>query len=235
MNIFQDWPILLFLLTGATASIVSKKLTAAAAITGGLLGWLIYAGGGYTGLGILVLFFILGTVATSWKKKEKLSIRANAGHQSTRTIGQVVANAGVAALAASMALLLPSQKQLFQLMLAGSMSAAMADTLSSELGMVYGRHFYNILSWSPDEKGEDGVVSIEGLLIGIGGSAIIALVYAHSFLVIILAGTIGNLADSLLGALFERRKLLSNNAVNFLNTLIGALAAGLLAGIAAFS
>jgi uncharacterized protein (TIGR00297 family) len=234
MNILRDWPILLFLLTGVTASIASKKLTAAAAITGGVLGWLVYAGGGYTGLGILVLFFILGTAATSWKKKEKLSIRANAGHQSTRTIGQVVANAGVAALAALLALLLPSQKQLFQLMLAGSLSAAMADTLSSELGMVYGRHFYNILSWSPDEKGEDGVVSIEGLLIGIGGSAIIALVYAHSFLIIILAGTIGNLADSLLGALFERRKLLSNNAVNFLNTLIGALAAGLFTQITLF-
>ena len=234
MNILRDWPILLFLLTGVTASIVSKKLTAAAAITGGLLGWLVYAGGGYTGLGILVLFFILGTAATSWEKKEKLSIRANAGHQSTRTVGQVVANAGVAALAALLALVLPSQKQLFQLMLAGSMSAAMADTLSSELGMVYGRRFYHILTWKLDEKGQDGVISIEGLLIGIGGSAIIALVYAHSFLVIILAGTIGNLADSLLGALFERRKLLSNNAVNFLNTLIGALAAGLFTQIPLF-
>jgi len=234
MNILQDCPVLLFLLTGAVTSIFLKKLTPTAAITGGILGWIVYAGGGYTGLGILALFFMLGTAATSWKKKEKLSIRANAGHQSTRTTGQVVANAGVAALAALMALFFPSQKHLFQLAMAGSMSAAIADTLSSELGMVYGRRFYNILTWHPDEKGEDGVVSIEGLLIGIAGSALIAMVYAHSFFILVLAGTIGNLADSLLGALFERRNILSNNTVNFLNTLTGALAVGLFAQIPQF-
>lgn len=268
MNNPNDRIVLVILLTGAAASFLLKKLTLTAAITGGLLGWLIYAGGGYTGLLSIAAFFIVGTAATSWKKKEKLSIRANAGHQSTRTAGQVIANAGVTALAGALALLFPPWKDLLQIMMAGSMSAAMADTLSSELGMVYGRRFYHILTGKPDEKGQDGVVSIEGLLIGIAGSAIIALIYIlghryvpghpyvlghpyipghptphsyprytplHPFLVIILAGTFGNLADSLLGALFERQGRLSNNGVNFINTLTGALAAGLLAQIPAFS
>ena len=230
----QDpYPVLIFLLTGVAASIFFKKLTVAAAITGGVLGWFIYAGGGYRGLSLIVVFFILGTTATSWKKKEKLSIHANAGHQSTRTTGQVIANAGVAALAGLVAVLFPGIKDLLQLMMAGSLSAAMADTLSSELGMVYGRRFYHILTWKTDGKGQDGVVSLEGLLIGIIGSAVIALIANTHFWVIVLAGTIGNLADSLLGALFERRGLLSNNTVNLLNTLTGALAAGLLVLIAA--
>ena len=124
----------------------------------------------------------------------------------------------------------------------------MADTLSSELGMVYGRRHYNILTWKPDEKGQDGVVSFEGLLIGIAGSVVIAIIYIPgqpvsqsgssrviSLLIIVLAGTLGNLADSLLGAFFERQGRLSNNIVNLLNTLTGALAAGLLARIVAFS
>ena len=228
----NPYPVLIILLAGVAASIFFKKLTVTAAITGGFLGWLICAGGGYRGLSLIAVFFILGTAATSWKKKEKSSIRANAGHQSTRTTGQVIANAGIAALAGLLSVLFPNWKDLFQLMMAGSMSAAMADTLSSELGMVYGRRFYHILTLRPDEKGQDGVVSIEGLLIGISGSVIIALIARDHFWVIVLAGTIGNLADSLLGALFERQGRISNNTVNLLNTLAGALAAGLFAWIA---
>ncbi|HTK19350.1 MAG TPA: DUF92 domain-containing protein, partial [Mucilaginibacter sp.] len=101
-------------------------------------------------------------------------------------------------------------------------------------GMIYGRRFYNIISRKKDAKGLDGVVSLEGTLIGIIGSAIIALIYLislgwdKSFWIIILAGTIGNLSDSVLGALLERKHLLTNNGVNFLNTIIAAVFAGLI-------
>jgi uncharacterized membrane protein len=43
---------------------------------------------------------------------------------------------------------------------------------------------------------------------------------------LLVAGTAGNLADSVLGATLERRGVLDNNTVNFLNTLTGALVAG---------
>jgi uncharacterized protein (TIGR00297 family) len=234
MSTLNDWIVIFILTAGAAASFLRKKLTLTAALTGGLLGWLIYAGAGFTGLSMLALFFITGTAATAWRKKDKLSIRANAAHQPTRTAGQVFANAGVAALIGLLAVLFPAHTPLWSLMMAGSFSAATADTLSSELGMVYGRRTFNILSWRPDEKGLDGVVSLEGLLIGIAGSALIAIVYALGngwngrLLLIIAAGTVGNLADSLLGALFERQGWLTNNMVNLLNTLIGALTAGFL-------
>jgi uncharacterized membrane protein len=67
------------------------------------------------------------------------------------------------------------------------------------------------------------------------GSAAIALVYVlgtgwngQHFLVIIVAGTIGNIADSILGLTLENKGLLGNNAVNFLNTVVGAAVAGVL-------
>jgi uncharacterized protein (TIGR00297 family) len=222
--------ITILLLAAAGASTLSKKLTPAAALTGVLVAEAIYAGGGYPGLLLLALFFILGTVATSWKKEKKLGIKGNAAHESTRTPGQVLANGGVAGILGIAALLLPGHQSLLLLMMAASLSSATADTLSSELGMIYGRRFYHLLTLHSDKRGLDGVVSIEGTLIGIAGSILIATALTltthwsvHTFLIIVLAGTIGNLADSALGALFERKGKLGNNTVNFLNTLIAAL------------
>jgi uncharacterized protein (TIGR00297 family) len=232
--IAPDLIVLLVLLAGIIFSVGRKKLTLPAALTGAILGWLVYKGGGYTGLAMLTTFFILGTAATSWKKKEKMLIKGHAAHQPTRTAGEVIANGGVAALAGLAALLLPKDRPLLQVMMAAGLAAAAADTLSSELGMVYGRRYYHILTWRPDEKGLDGVVSREGWLIGIAASAVIAVVYAlgHGwntpiFFILIGSGTLGNFIDSLLGAVWERKGQLSNNAVNFLNTLAAALAAGL--------
>src|SRR6202000_1914203 len=112
-----------FLLAGVTASILRKKLTPAAAITGGILGGLIYAGGGYPGLLFLVLFFVIGTLATSWKKSEKTNIAGNAEHQSTRKPGQVIANAGVAAIAGGIAIIQPVFRDTALLLMAAALSS----------------------------------------------------------------------------------------------------------------
>jgi uncharacterized membrane protein len=73
------------------------------------------------------------------------------------------------------------------------------------------------------------VISLEGTIIGIVGSFLVALVTSLGYgwgvhiLWIVIAGTVGNLTDSLLGATMERRGLLPNDLVNFLNTLVGAV------------
>lgn len=218
------------LLAGVISSIVTGKLTVAGGITGGVLGLFLYAGAGWTGVALMGSFFVLGTAATSWKRitKERLGIAEE--HKGKRTVSQVLANGGTGALLGLLAWLYPQYKDLFQLMMAAAFSSAAADTLSSELGSIYGRQFYNILSFKKDQRGLDGVVSLEGTVFGMVGSLIIATVYSIGFgwgtdlLWIVIAGTMGNLADSLLGALFERRGLLHNDLVNFLNTVVAALA-----------
>ena len=227
--------VVLLLGLGMWYSVRAGKLTRAAAATGGALGLLIYLGSGYTGLALLALFFGLGTAASGWRVADKRRLGLAEENKGRRTAGQVVANAGVAGLLGWLAWQYPPAAPLARLMLAGSFAAAAADTLASELGNVYGRRYYNILTLRPDTRGLNGVVSLEGTALGLAGSAVLAVSYCvgvgwgPAFGWLLVAGTAGNLLDSVLGATVERRDWLGNNAVNFLNTLAGALVAGGLA------
>ena len=219
------------LLSGMIWSTRGRKLTLAGAVCGGLIGLLVYAGAGFTGLAMMTVFFLMGTLATSWKRGWKQSKGIAEENKTGRTAGQVIANAGVAALLAICALIFPDNAEVFRLMMAAGFASAAADTVSSELGNVYGSRYYNILGFKRDARGLDGVVSLEGSLWGIAASTVIAIVYATGFgwnknmAVIIVAGTVGNLVDSLLGATLERKHYLGNDGVNFLNTLAAAVAA----------
>jgi uncharacterized protein (TIGR00297 family) len=223
--------VLLLLGSGMYFSVKAGKLTEAGAIAGGVLGFAIFLGAGFTGLAMLGTFFIAGTAATSWKMNYKISLGLVEENKGRRTAGQALANGGIAGLTGLLSWCFPVQSDLFQVMLAASFAAATSDTLSSEMGNVYGRKYYNILTLRPDERGLNGVVSLEGSLWGIMGSGLIGLWYGLGFnwngnvLIVVMAGIIGNISDSVLGATLERSAYLSNNAVNFLNTGIGALAA----------
>ena len=227
-------PLFILLLIAVPASVWTGKLTLPAALVGGAIGILVFAGAGYSGLGMLAAFFILGTAATSWQWEKKARDQLQERNKGKRTTGQVIANGGVAALCGLGAIALPVKASSFHLMMACSLSAATADTLSSELGMTYGTRFYSIRNFGRGTKGQNGVISWEGTALGTAGSFIIAGIYALGFgwnslvLVVIVSGLVGNLIDSVLGAVLENRGYLSNDAVNFLSTLCGAAVGGLL-------
>ncbi|MBC8054028.1 MAG: DUF92 domain-containing protein [Sphingobacteriaceae bacterium] len=214
---------------GMYLSVKGKKLTLYASATGGFFAFIIYTGVGYLGIVLLSAFFVSGTFATFWRYNEKRGLALSESDNGVRTVGQVVANAGFAAMLGFLACLYPGDKELFLLMTAAGFSSAVSDTLSSELGNIYGTRYYNIISFKADKRGMDGVVSAEGTFFGISGSLLIACIYSLyagftiDFLWIVLAGTLGNLFDSLLGASLERKRILNNNAVNFLNTVLAAL------------
>jgi len=219
---------------GMGYSILANKLTVLASFTGGFLASLIYLGSGFTGVAMMSVFFILGSSATSWHRyKKRTSVIVEEGKMARNAL-QVLANAGVPAIAGLVIIFYPGLRNLMLLVMAGAFASATADTLSSELGMIYGRRFFNVVTFSRDSCGMDGVVSLEGTLIGFAGSCIIALIYALSFgldmdfIFIVLAGIVGNLTDSVLGALFERKGLIGNDMVNLLNTLMAGLLAILL-------
>lgn len=221
----QFLSVFLLLALGGWAAWYLNKLTAAASVAGVIIGLLIYQGAGLAGVLMLAAFFTGGTFVTKWKAAEKTKLHPAEFNQ-PRTAGQVIANGGVAALTAFLAVFyeIPAM-----LLVASAFSSATADTFSSELGNVYGKKYFNILTFKHDQRGLDGVVSLEGLLAGLIGSLIIAAICIaftsspRDFILVIIAGTAGNLADSILGATLERKKMIGNDAVNLLNTLIAVL------------
>lgn len=225
------WIVLGVLTIGMFLSVKANKLNPVGALTGGVLGFAIFLGAGTTGLAMLGTFFIIGSAVTSWRFGDKVAVGLAEPNKGQRKASQALANAGVAGILGLLAWLYPAKADLFRLMLAAGFSSATADTCSSELGNVYGRRFYNVLTWRADSRGLNGVISVEGTLLGLLGSGLIAGLYGFGFgwgwpiLWILIAGTVGNLTDSVLGATLERANRLSNDAVNFLNTLVAALVA----------
>ena len=212
-------------------AISRHKLTIPATITGTTIAVSIFAGAGYVGFIMMTMFFLLGILATAHKVDTKKQIGIAEANKGRRTASQVLANAGVQGLLGLFKVADAQHQSLYLLMIAAAFSSATADTLSSELGSVYGKRFYNILNLKKDLRGLNGVVSLEGTLAGIAGSCIIALLYAiaagfgKGFIIVIIAGTAGNLFDSVLGATLERKGLLKNDGVNLLNTAFAAVVA----------
>lgn len=229
-----DYFLPILLAAGVFLSVKTKKLTLPAALTAALLGVCLYLGAGYYGILLAAVLFLLSALATSQKISVKEALGAAEKNKGQRTAAQVLANVGTAGLLGLLCFFYPIKTDLFRLMMAASLASAAADTISSEMGTVYGKRFYNIINLKRDQQGLDGVISLEGTLFGLAASIIIAIVYVLSFgwkidfWRIILAGTIGNLADSVLGATLERKHYLGNNAVNFLNTIVAAVVAMLL-------
>ena len=111
----------------------------------------------------------------------------------------------------------------------------MTAPVNTSIGQLLGRRTFLITNFKPVPKGTEGAVSLEGTLAGIVASLVIAALGAavgfYSWLGVIpvvVAAFIGTTFESVVGAMLEKRQLLDNEALNFLNTLVGALVAVIL-------
>ncbi|CAM2005257.1 DUF92 domain-containing protein [Acanthopleuribacter pedis] len=216
----------------AFASIATRKMDLPGGIAGFVIAALLYLGAGPAGFTALFAFFVLAVGASKWKFAEKTQLGVAQEDGGKRSVRHAVSNGAVAATAATLALLLPQHAAVFTVAAAGALASATADTLSSELGNVYGRRYLDVVTFTSGQRGDDGVVSLEGTLLGLIGAVVIAAVAfwggagLWGAAAVVLGGAVGNLADSILGATFQRKDLMTNDSVNFANTLIGAVVTG---------
>ena len=199
---------------------LTRRGAAAALAVGAATGW----GMGWRGLVLLLAFFVSGSLLTRAAEG-----RAGGGQRNAR---QVIANGGVAALAA-----LAGSWPAF----AGAVAAATADTWATEIGSFSRTAPRLITTGEPVPRGVSGGITLLGTAGGVAGAAIIGVLAwllgpreLQLAGVVALAGAAGMFLDSLLGATVQgtfrdepvqpRRGCawLDNDAVNLAATLGGA-------------
>ena len=214
--------ILLFILGFITYRRKSLDLFGSAVMI--IMGIIIIFSAGVHWLLLIVLFLVLSLLATKYSKKYKMSLGQFEGR---RTSKNVISNGVVACFMAAFGG--------YYLTLAGgfigAIATATADTLASEIG-VLDHHPRLITNFQKVDPGTNGAISPLGTGIAVLGAAIIGLAafflgvlsdFLPAIVVSVVSGTAGCFADSILGALFENQGWLTNEHVNLMATIVGAL------------
>ncbi|MDJ0570411.1 MAG: TIGR00297 family protein [Pleurocapsa sp. MO_192.B19] len=223
----------------AIAFISPKKLlTPIGNINGAILGILVWGTLGWRGYIVVIFYFLVGSGLTFVGMEQKEAEGIAEERSGMRGAGNVWSSALTATLCAIATLFFTSPiKELFILGYVASFCTKLSDTTASEVGKAYGKTTYLITTLKPVPRGTEGAVSLEGTLAGIAASIVLAIIAwgigMISGLGIIwcaIAAFIATTIESLIGATLESRfAWLTNDIVNFINTLIGAIAAIFLA------
>ena len=173
----------------------------------------------------VVAFFIIGEIASNYPRKK----------HSERNIWNVIGNSLPALIMLGLTIPYPEYSLIFQLAFFGAVSAALADTLSSEIGYYSKVKPRLISTLKKVSRGTDGGVTRLGELAGLLGGLVMGALYLFfipnyfHFLIIVLAGVVGTNMDSIFGAIFETKKVLNNTHVNLICSSAGAIFALIIA------
>lgn len=192
----------------------------------------------------------MGSLVTKVKFREKEAMGIAEGRGGRRGPENVWGSAATALLCAAAAVNLPQggislglglgsvvTRDLLVLGYVASLATKLADTFASEIGKAYGKTTFLITTFEKVPPGTEGAVSLEGTAAAaVGGSLLPLYAYAIGLLnfgssalgtigIATFAAFMATNAESLIGATMQGKKGLewmTNEVVNFFNTVIGA-------------
>jgi uncharacterized protein (TIGR00297 family) len=213
----------------AIAAYAARAVSVSGAVAGALVGTAILASGGVPAYAVLWGFFLVGSVASKLGYREKARRGTAQARGGQRGAEHVAANCLVAAIVAALA----RYQAHWGLVFTSCFAAALADTLGTEFGSLYGRRAFSPTSGASVPVGTPGAVSWPGLAASAAGTAGIAFLGAGTGLlplsdagIAAAAGFAGALAESVandLGRRFGFR--LDHEFANAANTFVGAVLA----------
>jgi uncharacterized protein (TIGR00297 family) len=222
----------------AIAWIAPKQLlTPAGLFHAWVLGVLIWGTLGWQGYVVVMFYFLVGSGVTRIGMAQKEAEGIAEKRSGARGPENVWGSALTGALCALGTLFVGSfYRELLQLAYVASFSTKLADTTASEVGKAYGKRTFLITTLQPVARGTEGAVSLEGTLAGIVASAAIALVgwgvgliNLTAVMLCIVSAFIATNLESVIGATLQSKfDWMTNEVVNIINTLIGALSSVLL-------
>ena len=215
----------------AGAGYFARTVSLSGAVAGAILGAVIFVCTGWQGWVLLLATFASAVVSSrlGLGRKRTLGIEEERGGR--RGAGNAIANTGIAAAAALLSVFSYAHDQSLVAFVA-ALTAGGSDTVASEIGKAWGRRTFLATNMRPVRAGTPGAMSLEGTaagLIGAGvlaaGGAALGLVSWDVVVAIVGAATIGAFVESILAALFERRGVVNNDVLNFVNTATAAYVA----------
>lgn len=209
----------------AGAAYLKRSLSGSGFAAAVILGTVMYALGSAVWFGTLIAFFLSSTVLSKWKKKAKEKAESGYEKSGRRDAGQVAANGGLAMLLCAANAWWPHPVWWYAFL--GVMASVNADTWATEIGGLSKTPPRSILSGRRVEAGTSGGVSGLGLAASMAGGLFIGLAawlllqavpgqhnpsgMASYWLLLpiwagvgLFGGTIGSLADSVLGATVQQ-------------------------------
>ncbi|MGL5063594.1 MAG: DUF92 domain-containing protein [Microcoleus sp.] len=237
----------------AIAAVAPKKLlTPAGQFHGWMLGVIIWGCLGWQGYAVVMFYFLVGSGVTRIGKAEKEAAgiaEKRSGARGPENVWGSALTATVCAVAVlALSILgqtdqiiggtgkLPVPQDAISLLLLGyaaSFCTKLSDTSGSEIGKAYGKRTFLITTLQPVPPGTEGAVSLEGTLAGVAASIAIALlawtvglIDLTGIVFCVIAAFIATNIESVIGATVQSKfEWLTNEVVNFFNTLIGAIVA----------
>lgn len=224
-------PALLVNAGAATVAWLEGAITRSGAVAGSVIGAIIYVGSGWEGWLVLAATVVMAVLASHAGANRKRALGISQEQEGPRGAGHAVANCGAAAAAAIVAITSPHQAAAWVALVA-ALTAAGADTVASETGKAWGRRTLLIVGFRSVAPGTPGAVSVEGSLANVAAAFAVATFAATLGLIpgaaipsVVIAALVGATLESVLAATVERRGLLDNHVLNFINASAAACTA----------